>query len=251
MNQLHTAVSLRLCYLLPSPTLGMHQYTADLANRMAAVGHDVHLVTTTHYPAGRYSPDVTVHTPIATTNTGFSTESLNLSAIQNLQSAICNLQFDLVHLTGPHLWNPLLLRALRRAGIPTLHTIHDLDPHSGAGYGRLLHLWNGLVLRWSDHVLVHGDIYRRRLLAQGYPADRVTHTPLLHLFLGHDRQLAPYNSQFLIRTSQFATSMSSFVLFFGRLEAYKGVSTLLAAWSLLNRNPPFAIRHSLLLAGQG
>ena len=27
---------MRVCYVLLSPTFGMHQYTADLANRMAA-----------------------------------------------------------------------------------------------------------------------------------------------------------------------------------------------------------------------
>jgi glycosyltransferase involved in cell wall biosynthesis len=251
----------------------MHQYTSDYANRMAAAGHDVHLVTTTRYPADRYSPDVTVHTPIATTNTGFSIESLDLVAFRRLQSTVFNLQPatpnpqpstpnsppDLVHFTGPHLWNPLLLRSLRRAGIPTVHTIHDLDPHSGTGYGRLLHLWNALILRRADHILVHGERYRDRLLAQGLPSDRVTHLPLLHLFLGHDPQPATFNSQPSTLNSQLPTPDSRFVLFFGRLERYKGIDTLIAAWPILTSNlepatfspQPSTRNPSLLLAGPG
>ncbi len=32
----------------------MHQYTSDLANRMAVAGDEVHLVTTTRVPRDRY-----------------------------------------------------------------------------------------------------------------------------------------------------------------------------------------------------
>ena len=63
---------MRICYVLLSPTFGMHQYTADLANRMALAGHDVHLVTSVRYPRASYLPVVTVHTPVDTRNTGFS-----------------------------------------------------------------------------------------------------------------------------------------------------------------------------------
>ena len=49
-----------LCYILLSSTFGMHQYTADYANRMAAAGHDVHLIITTTYlaapPGGQPPP---------------------------------------------------------------------------------------------------------------------------------------------------------------------------------------------------
>ena len=79
---------MRLCYVLLSPTWGMHQYTADLANRMQAAGHEVHVVTTRRAPRDRYSPAVAFHTPISTATTGFSLEGLNPRApriCKNLQ----------------------------------------------------------------------------------------------------------------------------------------------------------------------
>jgi hypothetical protein len=36
---------MHIAYLCPSPTFGMHQYTADLANRMASRGHRSALIT--------------------------------------------------------------------------------------------------------------------------------------------------------------------------------------------------------------
>ena len=76
---------MRLIYLLLSPTFGMHQYTADLANRLAAEpGMEVHLVTTVALPRDRYSPAVRIHTPIAARTTGFSTEGLDLPALRRI-----------------------------------------------------------------------------------------------------------------------------------------------------------------------
>jgi glycosyltransferase involved in cell wall biosynthesis len=213
---------MRICYAVLSPTFGMHQYTADPAHRMAAAGHEVHLVTTVHAPRDRWAPAVQVHAPLETTNTGFSPQALRVQGIGRALSAICDLAPDVVHFGGPHLWNVPLLRALRARGISTVHTLHDLDPHSGAGYGTLLRPWNWLVVRWADRILVHGERYRRRLLATGVPPGKVTCTPLLHLFVG---------GSWVERAAELADAATyePWALFFGRVERYKGVDTLIEA----------------------
>lgn len=222
---------MRLCYVLLSPTFGMHQYTSDIANRMAQVGpvdsFDVHLVTTTRVPRDRYVPAVAIHTPVETTGTGFSREALRVGAMRDLRAAICDLDPDVVHFGGPHMWNVPLLRALSAQGIPVIHTLHDLDPHRGSGYGALLHVWNRLVIRSADHILVHGQTYRQRLLDMGVPPERVTWTPLLHLFLG---------GTLLEMTSDLAASVEyePWALFFGRLIPYKGLDYLLTACALMD-----------------
>jgi glycosyltransferase involved in cell wall biosynthesis len=218
---------MRICYVLLSPTFGMHQYTADLANRMIQSGYDVHLVTTARYPAHRYLPAVTVHTPVDTRSSGFSSDALRPGAIRRMARVIEELRPDVVHMTGPHIWSIPLLRAMRRAGIPVVHTLHDLDPHEGLLYGLLLRAWNRGVLRLADHVLVHGIRYRERLLGMGIPAERLTCTPLLFLFLGHT---------WLGEVEHLAQGVryEPWVLFFGRLERYKGVDHLLTAWAMTN-----------------
>ncbi len=219
---------MRLVYVLLSPTFGMHQYTADLANRMAAAGHEVHLITTAGFPRDRYGAGIVLHMPVTTRDTGFSPAGLRWGQARAALQAILQSEPQIVHFTGPHLWNVPIVRALQDCGIPVVHTIHDLDPHRGAAYGSLLYIWNGLIVRSAQHVLVHGERYRERLIAGGLAADRVTYTPLLHLFVGSARlapDLAPAASD---------VEYQPWALFFGRLERYKGVDYLLTASAMLN-----------------
>jgi starch synthase len=234
---------MRICYVLLSPTFGMHQYTADLANRMALVGHEVHLVTTAYVPRDRYAPAVAIHTPVITTNTGFSLEGLNVRDLRVLQRTIGSLRPDLVHFTGPHLWNVPLVHTLTDDGIPVLHTLHDLDPHHGTRYGVLLRVWNQMVINSADHILVHGQTYRERLVEMGMPEERVTSTPLLHLFLSLAR------SKSLSVELATSTRYEPWALFFGRMELYKGVDSLLAACAMLP--PSVASAPRVVLAGPG
>lgn len=230
---------MRLCYVLLSPTFGMHQYTADLANRMARWGHEVHLVTSARYPANRYLPDVRVHTPVETRDTGFSLDALQPRALNKIAAVLDTIRPDIAHITGPHIWNTSVMGHLHRRGVPVLHSLHDLDPHPGSAYGPLLHLWNRSILRSADHILVHGARYRERVIGLGISPGRVNSLPLLHLFLGH---------RWLDKVPQLAADVryGPLVLFFGRLERYKGVGELLSAWSLVREQSA-----RLVLAGPG
>ena len=231
---------MRIVYVLLSPTFGMHQYTADLANHQAAGGEqDVHLVTTRTLPADRYSPRVHIHTPITTRSTGFTPEGLAIGQLSEVRKTIAALKPDVVHITGVHLWNVPLVRWLASQRIPCIHTLHDLDPHMGVRFGRLIHLWNHLILDSASHILVHGHLYRDRLLARGLSTDRVTVTPLLHLFMSYSRFIA---------TRNIVVYYEPWVLFFGRLERYKGVADLLAAETML---PKEHQGNCLVLAGPG
>jgi len=248
---------MRICYLLLSPTFGMHQYTADLANRMVENHHpegvDVHLVTTKGYMADRYSPAVQVHTPIRSKNTGLAWSSLNPAGLRQVQRRIHQLRPDIVHFSGPHLGNILLLAALRRTGIPTIHTIHDLDPHAGTGFGALLPLWNQQVLRLADIILVHGQRYRDRLLAQDLCPERVVYTPLLHLFLSFTQTRKLVGQQGFPNgrgVGQGDQTKPVTVLFFGRLETYKGIDILLQAWLRWQEASPHPPTR-LVFAGSG
>ena len=241
---------MRICYVLLSPTFGMHQYTADLANRMvrdgldaeALAAHEVHLVTTDNFPRDRYASAITIHTPLTTRNTGFSFDGLQFRAIRDVQRLVINLRPDLVHITGPHIWNVPLMRALTAAHIPVIHTLHDLDPHFGTRFGFLLKSWNQMVVSSADHILVHGQIYRERLLAEGLPRDRVTFTPLLHLFLGNGvgQNVSEVDEDI---------SYEPWALFFGRLERYKGLGDLLAACDMLG--DPGTGSPRAVIAGSG
>jgi glycosyltransferase involved in cell wall biosynthesis len=200
----------------------MHQYTADLANRMVRAGHDVHLVTTTHVPEDRYAPQVTIRTPARTTKTVLSLEALKPSAFRRTTRTIYDTRPDVVHVTGPHLWNVPVMQGLTKQGIPVLHTLHDLHPHAGVSYGPLLYMWNEWVQRTSDHVLIHGQRYLDELLDHGVAPQQLTCTPLTFLFVSQQREQA-------LMQSPPAVEYGPWALFFGRLEAYKGLRVLIEA----------------------
>lgn len=219
----------------------MHQYTADLAERALAAGDAPVLATTRRAPSDRYGKGVQLVTPAATGSTGMELHTLRLDVLRRVAQAVLRTGADVAHFTGPHLWNPWLVCRLQRAGMPVVHTIHDLEPHSGKS--PLLHLWNGMIISRADHLLVHGEVYRLRLIAQGVPGERITSTPLTHLFVGAEMRAA-------LGEAMPVVTFDPQVLFFGRLETYKGVGDLLAAWEQVEER---GLRgaHQLVLAGQG
>jgi len=222
----------------------MHQYTAGLANRMTDA-NDVSLVTTTRFPKDRYSPAVSVSTPLATNNSGLSIESFRYWQIGNVKRAIEEAKPDVVHITGPHLWNVLIVRWLQSREIPVIHTLHDLDPHVGARYGRLLHIWNNMISRSVDRILIHGRVYHKRLIKSGLQHDKIVFIPLLHLFVGFDNLEAA-------AAAATEPSYENFILFFGRIEEYKGVEILLEAHSQLRLTMDSeSTAPTLVLAGNG
>ena len=233
---------MRIVYVLLSPTFGMHQYTADLANRLAGADHDVHLITTTRAPHDRYTPEVVIHTPVETNDTGFSVQSLHVAGLRQVKDHIEELQPDVVHITGPHMWNLPLIQAMKKKQIPVIHTIHDLDPHLGRGVGLLIRLWNHLIIHAADHLLVHGQTYEHRLRAMGVPEERITWTPLLHLFVG-GTWLEAFSDLAL------ASEYQPWALFFGRLKKYKGLEYLITACAMMGGANTSSAR--VVVAGYG
>jgi glycosyltransferase involved in cell wall biosynthesis len=229
-------MKLTLVYVLLSPTFGIHQYTADLACQAAAAGCDVHVVTTTTAPRDRYAPHVHLHMPVAHTTTGFSGEGARADGIARVWRQIAALRPSVVHFTGVHLWNPLLLAALRNRGVLTVHTLHDLDPHPGVRFGCLIRLWNRLVVAVAERLLVHARRYRQQLAGQG--AERLYDWPLTHTFLG-----AAADDE--LTANPPVRTWEPWVLFFGRVEPYKGVEALLAAASR-----QMGVQPSVVIAGR-
>ncbi len=237
---------MRICYVVLSPTFGMQQYAADLANgRSLDADTQVEVVTTCTASLDRFTPAVTVHAIADVRGTSLKAGNFNPAGWLRVYRAIINTRPDVVHFTGPHLWNPPLMLALRRAGIPIVHTLHDLDPHSGAGYGRLLYAWNNSIKRLADHVLVHGQLYRARLIAEGVKAEHVTSVPLLHLFVNQANE-AQLRDQ-LATHIPVPDATAPFALFFARLEAYKGIGVLIEALRQLSDQP----QVRAIIAGRG
>ena len=135
---------------------------------------------------------------------------------------------DVVHAQDNH--DPRLFALTR--GYPTVFTIHDPVPHLGAPpVGALATAVRRLWLQTADSVIVHGEELRDGL-AGAIPPNRVAVIP-------HGTSMSP---------EPFAPPSTPTILFFGRLEAYKGARVLLAAMEIVWGERPDV---HLLVAGQG
>jgi glycosyltransferase involved in cell wall biosynthesis len=165
--------------------------------------------------------------------------SLDLVTLSKVLRTASQVAPDVVHFTAPHVWNLPLILWLRARGVPVLYSLHDLDPHLGTAFSGLMRLFNRIIVRLVDHLFVYGEVYKGRLVADGLRDSKIAITPLTHLFLSYDQEEA-------LRREPLAPSYEPFVLFFGRLEPYKGIDALLKAFQSLSGS---GIR--LVIAGRG
>src|SRR5690606_8385039 len=112
--------------------------------------------------------------------------------------------------------------------IPMLTTIHDLTLHPGDIETSVLPRWStDLIVRQSDHVVVHGEGLRR------IAVDRYSKSPdhvhvLSHPAIVRYTELA--HREKLVRRPKDGTFR---ILMFGRIFAYKGLEQLIRAEAVL------------------
>jgi glycosyltransferase involved in cell wall biosynthesis len=136
-----------------------------------------------------------------------------------------------------HIWSPLAVPVIRRAGVRHVVIVHDADRHPGDR--------SGLVIDWvmreaarADHVVTLTEAVARRLtIARGIPERKIT--VLFHPDL-------TYGS-----AKSFDTSASGplRVLFFGRILPYKGLDLLVAAIERL-RHEGLAVEFGVFGRGE-
>jgi starch synthase len=213
---------------------GMLHYQAELANAFAARTR-ASALTPASVDKTYFSPEVEVHT--IETGTGMAGTILNtfnpLFYLQ-LYRALKAIDADVYHVTGVHEWNPILAFMVKRLlHKPLFYTIHDPKHHPGAPLR--MRLTDALFRRSPDGFVAHNPYARSQLPRQGIPDER-----LLTASSGP--------SYLFKRWAQSNTAPEDLILFFGRIEPYKGVDTLLrAAPAILDALPSW----KLLIAGGG
>lgn len=112
-------------------------------------------------------------------------------------------------------WAIALARWSSRYGIPLLVTLHDPVPHPGNLWELLNAQLRRYVIRYANSVHIHSSVFQR--VAEGLGARNLTvipHGDISPRFLQHRRD---------------GVGRERVVLFFGRIEPYKGLDVLVEA----------------------
>jgi glycosyltransferase involved in cell wall biosynthesis len=172
--------------------------------------------------------------PCGVSKIGGLVASFNPVAHWKTASAIWRSKPDVIHiLSGEgYTWAVSAAVAASLAGIPVVVTLHDPEPHPGNIIERLNSFvrWPVLTLARAVHVFSAQHLDQAQKLAARARFAVIAHGSLAGQFLRHRK---------------FGVRREELVLFFGRIQQYKGIDVLLRAMSTL----PVTTR--LAIAGPG
>jgi glycosyltransferase involved in cell wall biosynthesis len=194
---------------------------------------DCGVLVPTNYAGDIRGPNL-FRTPCGISKIGGAFGSINPVAHWKAVAALLRFRPDVVHiLTGEgYLWAVSLAIAARLAGIPIVVTLHDPAPHPGNIFEQLNSVVRRpvLALAGTVHLLSAQHLDRARQLVSGAAIEVIAHGSLAGRFLQHRK---------------CNVKREQLVLFFGRIQQYKGIDILLQAIATL----PATIR--LAIAGPG
>jgi glycosyltransferase involved in cell wall biosynthesis len=155
----------------------------------------------------------------------------HLEGMWRLPTALRRLRPDIIHLQ----WTPLpavdamVLPRLRRIA-PLVLTIHDTNYLNGAVSSHLVKLGGDRIHTFFDHLIVHTEDARRKLMARGLGHKDISIVP--HGLLHEGELPAP-------RSRPAGAPLN--LLQFGKIKPYKGVDVLIDAVAQI----PATLRHRL------
>jgi starch synthase len=212
---------------------GMVHFQAELANAMLAIMPTV-VISAAAAPASLISRAV----PRISLGTGANAWS-SLARAANpwtwyrLVRALRASKPDLIHIVGAHEWNPIVAVLVRLLDIPLVYTMHDHMSHAGTPV--MMRVSNWITPRLALAIVVLTRRGRDALVSKGFPLQKIYCIP---------------HGIYTIFTRWRRANVKSekVLLYFGRLEPYKGLDVLLGAFARVRRALP---GWTLVIAGSG
>lgn len=140
---------------------------------------------------------------------GVTKKTFNLPLLLSLIHRVRKECFDAIYFESLHTWNlPIMMMAGKAK---TYQVIHEVIPHEGDSQVKMVDLMNKAVVKFTDTIVLRNKTYIQDMIDRyGISADRVKYLELWR------------------RYPAYTTSVhSGRVLFFGRINPYKGADNLL------------------------
>lgn len=140
---------------------------------------------------------------------GVTKKTFNFPLLLSIVRRIRKEHFNIIYFESLHTWNlPIMMMAGKAK---TYQVIHEVIPHEGDSQVKMVDLMNKAVVKFADMIVLRNKVYIQDMIERyGISADRVKYLELWRRYPGYT---APVHS--------------GRVLFFGRINPYKGVDNLL------------------------
>ena len=140
---------------------------------------------------------------------------------------------DFFHIVASHEWNPIMAFLARLMKKPLIFTIHDPEHHLGTPF--YIKVSDTITARMADMIVVLSQLGQRQLIKKGYAPGKIQQIPI-----------GVYS--FFSQRNMSIVPQEKMVLFFGRIEPYKGLDILLKAFRQIGTSLP---DWKLIIAGNG
>ena len=210
---------------------GMVHYTAQLSNSLVKLVN-IDLIVPKECDIKYFDEKINlkmVKTPIK--GKWLSWDQFNIIKIFKI---IKKVNPDVIHISGSYVWVIGLFFFLKIRKYPVVITLHDVNAHYGE---RTLinRITNYFYLKIADYVFVHGKNLKKELLKGGVDKNSVA-------VIKHG------NYSFFTKYSNEEVEEDGSILFFGRIEDYKGLEYLLKAVPLIKKEIEDI---NIIIAGSG
>jgi glycosyltransferase involved in cell wall biosynthesis len=140
---------------------------------------------------------------------------------------------DVFHIVASHEWNPLLAFFIKLMQKPFVFTIHDPEHHLGTPF--YMKISDAITALMADLIIVLSRLGREQLIKKGHAPNMIRQIPIGVYSFFSRHALAP-------------VAQEKMILFFGRIEPYKGLNILLKAFRQVSDS---LSGWKLVIAGNG
>lgn len=224
---------MRVVLIAPAVNGAMGYHLESVSASISKTLKEFCLFVPIHYT---YNTAKIVRYPVSNSQRGKLMCYLNPLWARQRYKEILSLQPDLCHLLNSEgypssvLWSRWLRRETR---IPLIASIHDPEPHPGSVIASVNYRLGRKTISYSNAIHIFSGNFTENFTRDGWDASSVYIIPLttdVHRFTQY---------------KQIGISREPIILFFGRLEAYKGIEVLVDCASHL------PTQYRIVIAGPG
>lgn len=141
---------------------------------------------------------------------GIGKGTFNFGQLISIISKIRKEKFDIIYFESLHVWNVAIMLALRKR-VRIYHVVHEVIPHEGDRHVNGVEFMNKVICKVADVIILRNQKYVSELINR-YKVDS-TRVKCLELWRRYPDFIEPIHS--------------GRILFFGRINPYKGANNLL------------------------